>query len=151
MSQCFFFFLIFAFFCHSFSSLPLLLDIFRPKYGPPNGVRGMHIYIYIYICMPACCVASACSIFWASAGPSYFEAILGGRDIFYTLPGVQVCTLCFCSRFGIETAKIGPRGRWDCRTERAGGHNVRFGVFLFSSGVQKLTRSGLNGVSERDF
>ena len=40
MFQCFFFFLIFAFFCHSFSSLPLLLDIFTPKNGPPSGVRG---------------------------------------------------------------------------------------------------------------
>ena len=41
MFQCFFFFLIFAFFCHSSSSLPLPLDIFRPKNGPPSGVRGI--------------------------------------------------------------------------------------------------------------
>ena len=34
------FFFLFAFFCHSFSSLPLLLGIFRPENGPPNGVRG---------------------------------------------------------------------------------------------------------------
>ena len=41
--QCFFFFLIFAFFCHGFSSLPVLLDILRPK----NGVRGyMALYVY---------------------------------------------------------------------------------------------------------
>ena len=43
MFQCFFFFLIFAFFCLSFSSLPLLLDIFKPKNGPPNEVLGYYI------------------------------------------------------------------------------------------------------------
>ena len=41
MFQCFFFFLIFAFFCLSFSSLPLLLDIFKPKNGPLNEVLGL--------------------------------------------------------------------------------------------------------------
>ena len=34
MFQCFFVFLIFAFVCPSFFSLPLLLDIFKPKNGP---------------------------------------------------------------------------------------------------------------------
>ena len=33
------------FFCLSFSSLPLRLDIFKPKNGPPNEVLGIYIYI----------------------------------------------------------------------------------------------------------
>ena len=40
MFQCVRFFLIFAFFCLIFSSLPLLLDIFMPKNGPPDEVLG---------------------------------------------------------------------------------------------------------------
>ena len=40
MFQCCLFFLIFGFFCLSLSSLPLLLDIFKPKNGPPNEVLG---------------------------------------------------------------------------------------------------------------
>ena len=44
MFQCFFFFLIFAFVCPSFSSLPLLLDIFKPKNGPPNEVLGSKMF-----------------------------------------------------------------------------------------------------------
>ena len=51
MFQCFFFFFffffffIFAFFCLSFSSLPLLLDIFKPKNGPPNEVLGYFLNV----------------------------------------------------------------------------------------------------------
>ena len=37
----FLFFLIFAFFCLSFLFLPRLLDIFKPKNGPPNEVLGV--------------------------------------------------------------------------------------------------------------
>ena len=38
--QCFVFFLIFAFFCLSFPSSPLLLDFLKPKSGPSNEVMG---------------------------------------------------------------------------------------------------------------
>ena len=95
----------------------------RPK------CEGSPIYIYIYI-YAGVFALQVLVFFWASAGLSYFEAILGVRDIFHTLLGVKFA--CYvCSRFGIKAAKIGPRGRWDYRIERAGGHNVRFGVFLF--------------------
>ena len=49
MFQCFVFFLIFAFSCLHFSSLALLLDISKPKRGPPNEVYRLDDYIYIYI------------------------------------------------------------------------------------------------------
>ena len=40
MFQCFVFFFIFAFLALVFSSLPLLLDILKPKRGPLNEVIG---------------------------------------------------------------------------------------------------------------
>ena len=80
--------------------------------------------------MLACCVAGACFYLEASAAIGDFDALLGGWAIFLHFLGVIFAPF-FCGRFGIKTAKIGPRGRWDCRTERAGGHNVRFGVLLF--------------------
>ena len=49
MFQCFFVFLIFAFFCLSFSSLPLLLDFFKPKNGPPSEVLGTFLF-----CLSGC-------------------------------------------------------------------------------------------------
>ena len=47
--QCFVFFLIFAFYCISFSSFPLLLDFLKPKSGPSNEVIGYGAILYIYI------------------------------------------------------------------------------------------------------
>ena len=41
MFQCFFFFLIVAFFCLSFSSLHLLLDIFKPRMAHPDEALGV--------------------------------------------------------------------------------------------------------------
>ena len=46
MFQCFLSFLMFAFFCLGFPSLPLLVDIFKPSNGPPNEMLGICIYIY---------------------------------------------------------------------------------------------------------
>ena len=37
-----------AFFCLSFSSLPLLFDILKPKRYPPGGLSGIYTYTYTY-------------------------------------------------------------------------------------------------------
>ena len=68
MFQCFFSFLVFAFFCHSFSSLPLLLDIFRPKNGPQW--LGLEAYIYIYIYRVKKLVQDL-GVYKLKTGPSY--------------------------------------------------------------------------------
>ena len=44
MFPSFFFFLLSAFFCLSFSSLPLLFEILKPKICPPDEVFGKDIY-----------------------------------------------------------------------------------------------------------
>ena len=54
MFPSFFFFLFSAFFCLSFSSLPLLFDILKPKIKryPPGGVSGIFIYLQCWEVLP---------------------------------------------------------------------------------------------------
>ena len=46
MFSCFFFFLISALFCPSFSSPPLLLYILKPNIGPPNEVLDKNLLLF---------------------------------------------------------------------------------------------------------
>ena len=107
-----------------------------------------HIYIYM-------CQRVALQVLVFMFGPLHAYAILllsrGAGTFLLHLHGVKFACY-FCSRFGVKMAKIGPRGRWDCRTEMAGGHNVRFGVFSVlnydNRGFRDIPKTGPTKKSE---
>ena len=53
MFPSFFFFLISAFFCLNFSSLPLLFDILKPKICPPDEVFGKNFALSMRVPNPS--------------------------------------------------------------------------------------------------
>ena len=106
MFQCFSFFLIFAFFCLSFSSLPLLLVFFKPKNGPPNEVLGIYIYIsgrlktrHVDDCLSACSSDSKSALRFGHVGLKLMSnVVLQFECCLAALP-----TLFVCSTLGIHT------------------------------------------------
>ena len=95
---------------------------FVEKMWAQKSSKSTHIYIYMH--MPACCVASAC-FFLRPLQPQAILMLSWGAGPFLHLFGSYFCAIL--GNLGAQTPKMAQRGRWDCRTERASGHNVRFG------------------------
>ena len=99
------------------------------KIGPePNLTAHACIDIYIYI--HAGVLRCRC-LFCIGAFPAIvnFGSILQSQAFFAFF--WATCGHFFFGNLGAQIPKMATRGRWDCRTESAGGTLFRFGVFLF--------------------